>query len=338
MNGLLTFVTLSQPMFSALPAGVLSFASPKESHQRKGGPGVGAGPCPLPCATRPTRGLRNSGCALRQCSPFFRAGLRCSAPSKEARGARFERGAHGDNRFAPLNAVAGPMARAVEFSMSAGPVLSAWRAGVLSFASPKESSQRKGDPWVGAGRCPVPCATHPARGLRNSGCALKQCSPSSRAGLRCSAPLKGVRGARFEPLASRRACFLFSTGKACLMTAVLGLIVSSRRDCVGMGTEPISRGRRRAMQAGAEKGRALSEGQGPELRSPRSCRIAQGTGLRPAPPSGRLLFAYFFLAKQEKVRRASGAKAGVGTKGKLHVVDRTVASFGLASFADGQRP
>ena len=24
-------------------------------------------------------------------------------------------------------------------------------AGVLSFASPKESSQRKGDPWVGAG-------------------------------------------------------------------------------------------------------------------------------------------------------------------------------------------
>ena len=28
---------------------------------------------------------------------------------------------------------------------------SALRAGVLSFASPKESSQRKGDPWVGAG-------------------------------------------------------------------------------------------------------------------------------------------------------------------------------------------
>jgi hypothetical protein len=30
-------------------------------------------------------------------------------------------------------------------------VLSALRAGVLSFASPKESSQRKGDPRVGAG-------------------------------------------------------------------------------------------------------------------------------------------------------------------------------------------
>ena len=31
-------------------------------------------------------------------------------------------------------------------------LFSAWRAGVLSFASPKESSQRKGDPSVGAGQ------------------------------------------------------------------------------------------------------------------------------------------------------------------------------------------
>ena len=31
------------------------------------------------------------------------------------------------------------------------PLRSALPAGVLSFASPKESSQRKGDPWVGAG-------------------------------------------------------------------------------------------------------------------------------------------------------------------------------------------
>jgi hypothetical protein len=70
---------------------------------------------------------------------------------------------------------------------------SALRAGVLSFASPKESSQRKGDPWVGALR--VPCATRQARGLRNSGYALKQCSPFFRASLRCSAPLKGARKA-----------------------------------------------------------------------------------------------------------------------------------------------
>ena len=43
------------------------------------------------------------------------------------------------------------------------------RAGVLSFAWPKESSQRKGHPRVGAPRCGVPCATRRTRGLRNSG-------------------------------------------------------------------------------------------------------------------------------------------------------------------------
>jgi hypothetical protein len=35
---------------------------------------------PVPCATRHWRGLRNSGFALRQSSPFFRQHLRCSAP------------------------------------------------------------------------------------------------------------------------------------------------------------------------------------------------------------------------------------------------------------------
>src|SRR5574343_1226842 len=39
------------------------------------------------------------------------------------------------------------------------PPCSALRAGVLSFASPKESSQRKGDRRVDTGLRPVPCAT-----------------------------------------------------------------------------------------------------------------------------------------------------------------------------------
>ena len=71
-------VCSSQAWVSALLAGVLSFASPKESSQRKGDPRVGA--LRVPCATRQSRGLRNSGFALRQSSPFFRARLRCSAP------------------------------------------------------------------------------------------------------------------------------------------------------------------------------------------------------------------------------------------------------------------
>jgi hypothetical protein len=66
---------------SALLAALLSFASPKESKQRKGDPGS-VPAAPVPCATRLTRGLRNSGFALKQCSPFIRASLRCSAPLK----------------------------------------------------------------------------------------------------------------------------------------------------------------------------------------------------------------------------------------------------------------
>jgi len=61
-------------------------------------------------------------------------------------------------------------------------------------------------------------------------------------------------------------------------------------------------GRRRATQALADKGRALSEGQSPELRSPRQRRVAQGTRAAGRRPRGGLLFGYFFLATQEKVR------------------------------------
>ena len=60
---------------------LLSFASPKESKQRKGDPGS-VPAAPVPCATRCWRGLRNSGCALRQSSPLIRQPLRCSAPPK----------------------------------------------------------------------------------------------------------------------------------------------------------------------------------------------------------------------------------------------------------------
>jgi len=64
-----------------LRGGLLSFASPKESKQRKGDPGS-VPAAPVPCATRNWRGLRNSGFALRQSSPFIRQLLRCSAPLK----------------------------------------------------------------------------------------------------------------------------------------------------------------------------------------------------------------------------------------------------------------
>ncbi len=52
---------------------------------------------------------------------------------------------------------------------------------------------------------------------------------------------------------------------------------------------------------------ALSEPQA-SLASRPARRVAQGTGRSPAPTQGRLFFAYFLLAKQKKVRRASSAE------------------------------
>jgi len=70
---------------------------------------------------------------------------------------------------------------------------SALLAGVLSFASPKESSQRKGDPRVGALR--VPCATRQAGRLAKLACGSDNANRLPPARLRCSAPLMGTRKA-----------------------------------------------------------------------------------------------------------------------------------------------
>jgi len=59
-------------------------------------------------------------------------------------------------------------------------------------------------------------------------------------------------------------------------------------------------GRRRATQALADKGRALSEGQSPELRSPRQRRVAQGTRAAGADLGSPSSLATFCLAKQEE--------------------------------------
>jgi hypothetical protein len=73
---------------------------------------------------------------------------------------------------------------------------SALLAGILSFASPKESSQRKGDPRLRGRLRRLPCATRNAGRLRNSGLRPSN-SPRRRppALLRCSALHMGTRKA-----------------------------------------------------------------------------------------------------------------------------------------------
>ncbi len=59
-----------------------SCVAKKKVSKEEGDPGS-VPAAPVPCATRFGRGLRNSGLKpLKQCSPFFRPSLRCSAPPK----------------------------------------------------------------------------------------------------------------------------------------------------------------------------------------------------------------------------------------------------------------
>jgi hypothetical protein len=65
-----------------LLAGVLSSCFAKKKVAKEEGDPGSVPALPVPCATRFWRGLRNSGFALRQSSPFIRQPLRCSAPLK----------------------------------------------------------------------------------------------------------------------------------------------------------------------------------------------------------------------------------------------------------------
>jgi len=149
-------------------------------------------------------------------------------------------------------------------------LFSALRAGVLSFASPKESSQRKGDPRVGA-RCAGPLRYSKSAGAAELGPAgLKQSSPSFRRFLRCSAPFMGTRKAsRNDGSAQEKRTSVFS-GQTLEKTK--NHFYRFRRDVF-----PGPHVERRATQVLAEKARGLFEGRSPEFRSARQCRVAQGS-------------------------------------------------------------
>src|SRR5574343_199492 len=170
--------------------------------------------------------------------------------------------------------------------------LSALRAGILSFASPKESSQRKGDPPVGAGQ---------ARFLtllgRPGGCGTRATpsdSPRRKppAHLRCSAPPKGPENRHLINLqpdyylsrsAGKNAKHIFRTF---IVDASPGPLEGAAQ-------------RRGWLKKGEDCLRAQ-----PEFRSPRQTRVAQGTGTAPGSPS----FCLRFLgeARKSKTPRKGG--------------------------------
>jgi hypothetical protein len=136
------------------------------------------------------------------------------------------------------------------------------RAGVLSFASPKESSQRKGDPWIGAPSGFLPLLGEPG-GSHELACGSNNANRLPPARLRCSAPLKGTRKVSRDQGSSDK------TNAAISQKVVLQ---------VGSGRFAGPLERCRATQGLAEKGRGLFEAHRAEFRSPRQSRVAQGPG------------------------------------------------------------
>ena len=194
---------------------------------------------------------------------------------------------------------------AIEVGGRGQPLLSALRAGVLSFASPKESSQRKGDPNLRGRLAPTP---------------LRYSLPAGAAelGLRPQTVL-----ALFPPAA-----------------ALLGASDGDPKGVAGTATVHQNESARRLLKKpnakrgwsnpdafpgplrGAEQRRnaggfrlALFEPQASSGKPP-GVSSSAGNTRRGHRPRGRLLpsaaknpaFAYFLLAKQKKVRRPQGGK------------------------------
>jgi hypothetical protein len=183
---------------------------------------------------------------------------------------------------------------------SFGGGVSRLRRALLSFASPKESKQRKGDP----GRRPATRGSlrySVGAGAAELGPAgLRQSSPFFRPNLRCSAPHKGPGILRGTTCSTRFLTLYKDPG-------------------LGAGWFAPSRRQRRATEALADKGRGLFEGRSPEFRSalsdaqhreevlpgcPRQRRVAQGTRVAGA-DAGSPSFCLLFLgeARKSKARR-----------------------------------
>ena len=139
----------------------------------------------------------------------------------------------------------------------------------------------------------VGCADFPALLEGPGGCATRPCGPQTVLA-DFPRPFSVARRSTWGP---RKASLPYGQG--------LNLLVFRSARFSG----PL--GRRRATQALADKGRALSEGRSPELRSPRQRRVAQGTRAAGADLGSPSSLATFFLAKaRRKYARASGAEPG----------------------------
>ena len=197
-------------------------------------------------------------------------------------------------------------------------LFSALPAGMLSFASPKESSQRlllaqlKGDPNLRGRLRRLPCATQRNGRLRNS---ARWASDSARRQppllFRCSALPMGTRNTdrSFNAIDDQY------TGRSTTASAPQPLIDQQTAKHPSVFNSP-SASSSSAGRPGVFGLHGLSRRR-VHARRPAG-RAAQSTRNSRATRGSRLLFGDFFLAKQEKVTRASGAKPNASAKTKPH--------------------
>ncbi|VTU38975.1 hypothetical protein E5CHR_04959 [Variovorax sp. PBL-E5] len=203
----------------------------------------------------------------------------------------------------------------------------------LSFASPKESKQRKGDPTVRVPplRCGQP-AVLAFRGVSLKLASLRQSRALIRERLRSSARTEGMR-----VNAPWRVCVFLgpslrsageqpTAGNSLRPHPLNPSTQSSHRTAphkdAPRRVDPNPPCAHRGAQLQADQGRAcLSEAslRGPRLkRAPQVARSeAEGRA-----QWGRLFFAYFLLAKQKKVSRPPGRIPGSGLTSKATPIQR----------------
>ncbi len=137
-------------------------------------------------------------------------------------------------------------------------------------------------------------------GLPELACGSNKASRLPPARLRCSAPLKGPTR-RLGSINEYITGLLRSTAKNGQKSKSLQHLFST-----GRFSGPLERCR--ATQGFADKGRALSEGQSPELRSPRESRVAQGTGAAGTDPGSPFLCLLSFGEAKESNAAAQRRK------------------------------
>ena len=183
-----------------------------------------------------------------------------------------------------------------------------------SCVAKKKVSKEEGDPGS-VPATPVPCATRLRRGLRNSGCALRQCSPLFRPSLRCSAPLKGPGK---PPGAGAGGATM---GAGANLIFALFFPSTATGNSFGMADEP-----RRfwAPLRGAEQRRvvgglrlALFEPKA-SLASRPTTRVAEGTGAAGTDPGVAFSLATFLWRSKRKYARASGAETSASENRPVH--------------------